>query len=398
LDRRGGGAMIAEDLLERGLAEAAREYDVPAGAVDRIRDQLAPLVEDDQPSWRHARLRRPSRNVLMSLGAASIVVLIAVAIAVGGGGSQGTGESAGSAASTGSMPASEISGAVAGGAQGSTAHRDAVRVPAAVPAPAAAGTAATTGSGAASGYGTSSGAGAVAGPVTPVPSVPDRIVKTGELDLQVPKGEVTSTLNRLTGLATLVSGYVADSRTSEGGIAPSGEITLRVPVNKFDNTISRARAITGVKVLALETSAKDVTSKYVDLQARLKALQQTRDTFLTLLSRARTIGETLAVQQHVTDVQTQIEQLQGQLKVLANQSALSTLTVTVDQKVTPVAAKPHHQKSGLHKAIDRSVSRFVHGIEAIIGVIGPLLLAALLIALFWFGGRFGYRVLRRRMV
>jgi hypothetical protein len=334
----------------------------------------------------------------MSLGAASIVVLIAVAIAVGGGGSQGTGESAGSAASTGSMPASEISGAVAGGAQGSTAHRDAVRVPAAVPAPAAAGTAATTGSGAASGYGTSSGAGAVAGPVTPVPSVPDRIVKTGELDLQVPKGEVTSTLNRLTGLATLVSGYVADSRTSEGGIAPSGEITLRVPVNKFDDTISRARAITGVKVLALETSAKDVTSKYVDLQARLKALQQTRDTFLTLLSRARTIGETLAVQQHVTDVQTQIEQLQGQLKVLANQSALSTLTVTVDQKVTPVAAKPHHQKSGLHKAIDRSVSRFVHGIEAIIGVIGPLLLAALLIALFWFGGRFGYRVLRRRMV
>ena len=37
--------MIAEDLLERGLAEAAGEYDVPAGAVDRIRDQLAPLVE-----------------------------------------------------------------------------------------------------------------------------------------------------------------------------------------------------------------------------------------------------------------------------------------------------------------------------------------------------------------
>jgi hypothetical protein len=44
------------------------------------------------------------------------------------------------------------------------------------------------------------------------------------------------------------------------------------------------------------------------------------------------------------------------------------------------------------------VSRFVHGIEAIIGVIGPLLLALLLIAFFWFAGQFGYRVLRRRMV
>ena len=232
----------------------------------------------------------------------------------------------------------------------------------------------------------------------PVPLTPDRIVKTGELDLQVPKGEVSSTLDRLTALATLVRGYVADSRTSEGGIAPSGEITLRVPVDRFDDAISRARAITGVKVLALETSASDVTSKYVDLQARLRALQDTRNTFLTLLSKATTIGETLAVQQHVTDVQTQIEQLQGQIKVLADQSALSTLTVTVDQKVTPVAAKVHHGKSGLRKAIDRSVSRFVHGIEAIIGIIGPLLLAALLIALFWFVGKFGYRVLRRRMV
>ena len=46
---------------------------------------------------------------------------------------------------------------------------------------------------------------------------------------------------------------VADSRTSEGGIAPSGEITLRVPVDRFDDAIGRARAITGVKVLSLET-------------------------------------------------------------------------------------------------------------------------------------------------
>lgn len=405
--------MIAEDLLERGLAEAASEYDVPAGAVDRIRDQLTPLVEHDQQSWRHWRMSRPPRNVLMGFGAASIVVLIAVAIAVGGGGKSGGGESAGSAASTEGFPSP--ASATGGGTAGTTPHRDALLAPKIAKPPAVAAQTLSSGSsvGGSSGAGggptatvaggtvvsgTAPGSATVSGPVEPVPTVPDRIVKTGELDLQVPKGQVSATLDKLTALANLVSGYVADSSTSEGGIAPSGEVTLRVPVGRFDDTITRARGITGVKVLALKTSATDVTSKYVDLQARLKALQDTRDVFLTLLSKAQTIGETLAVQQHVTDVQSQIEQLQGQIKVLANQSALSTLTVTVDQKVTPIAATKHHEKSGLRRAIDRSISRFVRGVEAIIGVIGPLLLAVLLIAFFLLAGKFGYRVLRRRMV
>jgi len=394
--------MITEDLLERGLADAANDYDVPAGAVDRLRRQLAPATADDDPAWRRWRPRRPTAHGWMALGAASVVLLIIVAIAVGGHGSRGTEEGGGSSASTAAGAADErnvVHGAIASAGTGAKRARPPVSAPAAVPrtndqgAFAGSGVPLSGGSGATS-AGTS---GSVAAPVAPIPTVPDRIIKTGELDLQVAKGQVSSTLNKLTALATLMRGYVQDSRTSEGGLAPSGQVTLRVPVEAFENTITRARAIEGVKVLALETSGKDVTSKYVDIKARLKALQDTRNTFLTLLSKAQTIGETLAVQQHVTDVQTQIEQLQGQLKVLNNQAALSTLTVTVDQK-TEVAATKHHEKSGLHKAVDRSVSRFVRGIEAIIGVIGPLLLAALLVALFWVAGKFGYRVLRRRMV
>lgn len=391
--------MIAEDVLERGLADLADQYDVPEGAADRIRDQLVPMADvGDEPSWR-ARLPRPTKNGWMVMAAASIVVLIIVAFAVGG--SNGNGNQGGATAADGTAvqnaPAATSSTA-SGFSKITSSGSDAARPPAAVPAPdvraeKTAGSGATTGA-----TGAATGSTAPTGPISPVPSVPDKVIKTGELDLQVKKGQVGSTLDRLTGLATLERGYVANSRTSEGGIAPSGEVTLRVPVAAFEDTVQRARTITGVKVLSLETSGKDVTSKYVDLTARITALKDTRATFLTLLTKATTIGETLAVQQHITDVQTQIEQLQGQKNVIANQAALSTLTVTVDQKVVTQATPKAHHKSGLHKAVDRSVSRFVHGIEAIIGIIGPLLLAVLLIALFWLGGRFGYRVLRRRMV
>ena len=385
--------MIAEDLLERGLAGIASEYDVPEGAVDDIREQLSSMASDgdeDAPTWRD-RLHAPSPRGWMMLAAAAIVIIVIASFAVGGSNTSnhlttqaGRFDSAGGASGGGGATAS---------APGSTAPHRAVLAPKAPTA--------TGATGAVSG-GTTAGSLDTFSPstnraLTPLPSVPDKIIKTGELDLQVQKGKVGSTLDRLTGLATFEHGYIASSRTSEGGFAPSGSITMRVPVAAFDDAVQRARTITGVKVLGLNTSGKDVTSKYVDLKARIHALEKTRRTFLTILERATTIGETLAVQQHITDVQTQIDQLKGQKKVLVNQAALSTLTVTVDQKVVAETVKTHH-KSGLHKAFDRSVSRFVHGIEAIIGIVGPLLLAVLLIALFWFVGKFGYRALRRRMV
>jgi hypothetical protein len=394
--------MIAEDLLERGLADLANDYDVPDGAVDRVREQLTPSVEDDAGGPRTWRTYRPSTRGWLVMAAAALVIIVIASFAVGGGGSNANHINIESGRVNGAGVSGAEGGASGGGGSTSTA-------PLAAPSPApqlahktarlTGGTpAGSTTAGGGTSVDTFSGStGSTNDAIIPVPSVPDKIIKTGELDLQVPKGQVGTTLDQLTGLATLERGYIANSRTSEGGFAPSGQVTLRVPVATFDDTVKRARTIKGVKVLNLQTSSKDVTSKFVDLKARISALDKTRKTFLLLLTRATTIGETLAVQQHITDVQTQIEQLQGQKKVLANQAALSTLTITVDQKAITETVPVHH-KSGLRKALDRSVSRFVHGIEAIIGIIGPVLLVLLIVGLGWLAARFGYWRLRRRMV
>jgi len=395
--------MIAEDLLERGLADAANEYDVPSDATARIREQLTASTDDDGSGSRRWQLHRPTPRGWLVLSAAAIVIIVIVSFAIGGGGTSNNVETAasggGAAADIGERDSAKTldrqdAPGVAGG------------VPLAAPSPVPHRAAALSGSASTAVAGTGTTAGgtsrtfdSVKAPPAPVPTAQSKVIKTGELDLQVPKGKVGTALDLVTGIATLERGYIANSRTSEGGGSPSGQITMRVPVANFEDTVKRARTldIDGVKVINLQTSGKDVTSKYVDLKARISALKKTRETFLTLLAKASTIGETLAVQQHVTDVQTQIEQLQGQTKVLVNQAALSTLTVTVGQKFITETTPVHH-KSGLHKAVDRSVSRFVHGIEAIIGIIGPLLLVALIAGIGWLAARFGYRRLRRRMV
>lgn len=206
-----------------------------------------------------------------------------------------------------------------------------------------------------------------------------KIVKTGTIELTVGKGKVGSTISKLSSIATDDGGYVASSQTDTGSM-PSGEITLRIPVAKFGTAVAAASALG--KVVHESTHAQDVTGKYVDLNARKHALEQTRSTYLTILSHASSIGATLAVQDRIDQVQQQIDELHGEIKVLGNQSSYSTLTADVSEQGKANAVVVHHERTGLAKAWHTSWSRFSRGIDAIVGAIGPIVLALLLIGLF----------------
>ena len=80
----------------------------------------------------------------------------------------------------------------------------------------------------------------------------------------------------LTNLAAGVNGYVADTRTAEGGDDPTGTMTLRVPAASFDDVVGRVRAMGTVR--SLTSHGQDVTGQYSDIKARLTALNATRQT------------------------------------------------------------------------------------------------------------------------
>jgi len=382
--------MITDELLERGLGDIADGYDVPPQAIDDILDQLRPadaVAPDDTDVETSHRRWPPSRHTWLLSSAAAVVVLILVAFIVGGGHNDGSPSAGGKVTNT----VSDRENAAGVGADGSVKMMSSgpgsapgggtVSVPAAVPPRPA-----VTRDQFASGGGSTPS-------VVPSDSL-TKIVQTGSMDLQVDKGKVDGAVVALTKQARVLGGFVASSQ-SVGGDEPSASVTLRVPNSSFPDLLAQARGLG--KVLSVDTKSADVTAQYVDLQARLHALGLTKSTYLNILTKASTIGEILSVQQRVNDIQTQIDQLQGQLKVLTDQTSYATLTVSIDQKTSIKSVVVHHQ-SGLGKAVDRSVSRFVHGVEAIIGVIGPIVLVLLLVALGWLLAKVGYRIVRRQMV
>ena len=79
------------------------------------------------------------------------------------------------------------------------------------------------------------------------------------------------------------------------------------------------------------TKATDVTGQYVDLQARIAAVEASRQAYLAILAKATSVGDVLSVQEQLDTIQQQIEQLQGQLQVLTD--TLTMLTVHLLQRV-----------------------------------------------------------------
>jgi hypothetical protein len=318
-----------------------------------------------------------------------LVAIVAIALAAGGKGNEESGGSASgaglgaptSSSAVASHGSAKSTATVAGGVAAIPAHAPAQRGPASGSS-GSTGEAATSSADIATSQLTGSGDGLGA----------TRVVKTGNVAIEVPKGHVQSTIEAVTKLPGQYGGYVSSSQTSSANSA-SGEITLRIPVDRFE------QVVVAVEKLGHETSvstnAEDVTGKFVDLKARAAALKRTRQTYLTILGRTSTIGQILSVQQRVNDVQSSIERLQGELKVLRNQSSDGTLTVDVSQAGTATTVKSQHKRTGLGLAWHNSVSRFLRGFDAIVGALGPLLLAAILLGLGYLIVRLGTRAARR---
>lgn len=264
-------------------------------------------------------------------------------------------------------------------------------------------TGAPAGSAGSTSAGTSTGTAAsgVAAPANapPLPSgavgQSTKIEETGSLGLTVGKGAVARTMTRLSGLATLYGGFVANSQSQSAagsGGAPYGNITLEVPVDNYSAVLKAAESFG--KVADLSTKATDVTGQYVDLQARISALEASRQQYLTILSKATSIGDILSVQEQIDSIQSQIEQLQGQLQVLTNETSYSTVAIALNEKTPPPQPGPLPE-SGIVHAWHDSVGGFVAGVEGVVRLAGPFLFAVLCLALLAVGGRVLWRRYQR---
>jgi hypothetical protein len=357
--------MMDEAVLQALLAQAGDEIPVPAAGPERVLNALATV---SGPS------RGPRPRFTKPLMAAAATILIAlVAVPVLASRSTTGAKHLAVSAPTGS-PAKERSVTNAPAGLGGNVHGVTATFPSSR---------------------SFSRATAPSGPVDAA-----KIVKTGTLDLQVPRSTLRTAANRVTSATVGLGGYVASSRTSYDGTNPTAQITVRVPAPQFEAAIARLRAMPGVKVLADGESGTDVTAQYADLEAQLTAATAGRDALLVVLSRADTVGDILAVQDRVTAAQSTVDQLQGRINVLNDQSSYSSLAITLSEKPAHAATTAARvtPPSGISKAWADGRQGFTNGIEWLIARSGGALIVLLAGIALLFGIRYLYPIVRRGLV
>src|SRR3972149_7655643 len=89
------------------------------------------------------------------------------------------------------------------------------------------------------------------------------------------------------------------------------------------------------QVRSERSEASEVTEEYTDLEARLRNLEATEASYLELLTGAGDIPDILLVQDRLSQVRQEIEQVQGRINLLDNLTDLATITI---QLSLPAAA------------------------------------------------------------
>jgi hypothetical protein len=386
--------MIDEEVLGDALRKAAESIHPSEDAMGRILAEAFPASATPGPEdGRGARPRYARRRIVLVAAAVALIAGAATASVetMSTGNSSSPGAASQAALPTG-LPASHRSASSGSlSASGSSG------------APVALGTSGQAGSTAAPGEFQSSSS-QKSSPASAIPSgsvgQSAKIESNGSVALNIGKGTLQTVIGQLTALAAAEGGFVANTQAqlASGGAGASGTIVLQVPQANFGTVVIQVQRIG--HPTSVTTTSQDVTGQYVNLQARITALESSRQQYLTIMTRASSIGDILAVQSQLDTLQSEIDQLQGQVNVLVGETTYGTLTVSLTEpgKSAPPAPRPKPAGSGLAKAWDKSVGGFVSGIEWIVRILGPLLLILLCVAGLLLLGRFLWRFGRRRMI
>ena len=168
------------------------------------------------------------------------------------------------------------------------------------------------------------------------------IIKNGEIKLLVEDTDIA--IDRATQAVGDLSGYIVSSRVwyqpyADGENYKYATITIGVPVEQFERALTRLRGL-AVKVLDETASGEDVTNQFVDLQSQLTNLEATRDRIKSFLDDSQTVDEALRINQELSTVEAQIEQIKGQMNYLQDRSAFSTITINFEPVLPELVSTP----------------------------------------------------------
>lgn len=222
---------------------------------------------------------------------------------------------------------------------------------------------------------------------TPAPSDPTMLIRTGTASIEV--ANLDSATARVRAIAAGASGYITDVSVTGGrDEVRTATLTVKVPATRYDDVVRALRGLGTIE--SVQTQVEDVGEEYVDVSSLLANDRRLEQRLLDLLAkRTGKLEEVLSVERELARVRGEMDRYEGRLRFLGSRAAMSTLSVTVHERMPLVAGVGTRNPVAL--AFGRAWRNFVEflaGFIAALGIVVPV--AALIVA-----GAFLFRAARR---
>lgn len=105
--------------------------------------------------------------------------------------------------------------------------------------------------------------------------------------------------------------------------------TIRIPAENLDQFAETVEDSSNVT--SNSTSVQDITSTYVDTDSRRKSLEEEQASLNTMMKKAESIEEMIQIEDKLSDVRYNLQNIKSQLASMQNNVAYSTVTINVTE-------------------------------------------------------------------
>lgn len=230
-----------------------------------------------------------------------------------------------------------------------------------------------------------------------------KLIRTVSMELEVDTDkQLKPTVDDLMDRTNQLGGYTSYNNIDAYSYRASANLELKVPKNQVDaflNDVDDSYSVT-----SMSDRSEDVTSKYIDVESRLKVKETAKEKYTSYLESAMNVTELLEIEDRLNDTIEDIESSKALLKSLDNRVDYTEISVSIRCK--DVSYEPSYfeeAKEELGEIFEECGDTLIYGfgwlLQALIICLYsfPILYIVIRFILFCFGGKISLKGMLKKI-